>query len=95
MALIVNMVQKQELGQKDQRIKKQITMHKALHPIDDIDYTSRKEGKGLVSTEDFITTSIQGIVEYVKNLPSRLGLHNTPTASLQRSKTPPQRVSQI
>ena len=30
-----------------------------------------------------------------KNLPSQLGLLNTPTASLQRGKTPPQRVSWI
>ena len=45
-----------------QRIRKLMTMHKALHPRDDIDrlYVSRKKGgKGLASTEDSFDTSIQ------------------------------------
>ena len=35
-----------ELRQMDQRTRKQMTMHKALHPRDDVDrlYISRKEG---------------------------------------------------
>ena len=35
-----------ELKQMDQRTRKLITMHKALHPRDDVDrlYVSRKEG---------------------------------------------------
>ena len=43
-----------ELQQMDQRIRKLMTMHKALHPRDDVDrlYVSRKEGgRGLASTE--------------------------------------------
>ena len=39
----------------DQRTRKLMTMHKALHPRDDVDrlYVSRKEGgRGLASIED-------------------------------------------
>ena len=53
----------------DQRIKKLMTMHKALHPRDDIDrqYVSRKEGRrGLASINDCIDASIQELEEYIK-----------------------------
>ena len=45
----------------DQRTRKLMTMHKALHPRDDVDrlYVSRKEGRrGLASIEDSIDASI-------------------------------------
>ena len=48
----------------DQRRRKLITMHKALHPRDDVDrlYVSRKEGgRGLASIEDSVDASIQRI----------------------------------
>ena len=51
-----------ELKQMDQRTRKQMTMHKALHPRDNVDrlYVSRKEeGRGLASIEDSIDASIQ------------------------------------
>ena len=50
-----------ELKQMDQRTRKQTTMHKALHPRDDVDklYVSRKEGRGLASIEDSVDASIQ------------------------------------
>ena len=51
-----------ELKQMDQRTGKLMTMHKALHPRDDIDrlYVSRKEGgRGLASIEDSVDASIQ------------------------------------
>ena len=41
----------------DQRTRKLMTMHKALHPRDDVDrlYVSRKEGgRGLDRLEDYI-----------------------------------------
>ena len=46
----------------DQRTKKVMTMHKALHPKDDVDrkYVPRKEGGiGLASIKDSVDTSIQ------------------------------------
>ena len=50
-----------ELKQMDQRTRKVMTMHKALHPRDDVDrlYVSRKEGgRGLASIEDSDDASI-------------------------------------
>ena len=51
-----------ELKQMDQRTRKLMTMHKALHPRDDVDrlYVSRKEeGRRLASIEDSIDTKIR------------------------------------
>ena len=51
-----------ELKQMDQRTGKLMTMHKALHPRDDVDrlYVSRIEGgRGLASIEDSVDASIQ------------------------------------
>ena len=55
-----------ELRHMDQRTRKLMTMHKALHPRDDVDrlYVTRKEGgKGLASIEDSVDTSIQRRLE--------------------------------
>ena len=44
-------------------------MHKALHPRDDVDrlYVSRKEGgRGLVSIEDNVDTSIRRLEDYIE-----------------------------
>ena len=46
----------------DKRKRKLMTMHKALHPRDDVDrlYVSWKEGeRGLASIEDNVDTSLQ------------------------------------
>ena len=46
-----------------------MTMHKALHPRDDVDrlYVSRKEGgRGLASTEDSVDASIQRLEGYIE-----------------------------
>ena len=54
----------------DQRTRKLITMHKALHPSDDVDrlYVSRKErGRGLASVEDSVNASIQRLEDYIGN----------------------------
>ena len=49
--------------------RKLITMHKALHPRDDIDrlYVSRKEGgRGITSIEDSVNASIQQLKDYIE-----------------------------
>ena len=46
-----------------------MTMHKVLHPRDDVDrlYVSKKEGKrGLATIEDNVDASIQRLDDYVK-----------------------------
>ena len=58
-----------ELKQMDQRTRKLMTMHKALHPRDDIDrlYVSRKEGRrGLASIEDNVDASIRRLEDYIE-----------------------------
>ena len=53
-----------ELRQMDQRTRKLTTMHKALHPRDDVD---RKEGgRGLASIKDSVDTSIQRLEDYIE-----------------------------
>ena len=51
-------------------LRKLMTMHKALHPRDDVDglYVSRKEGgRGLASIEDTVDASIQRLEDYIEN----------------------------
>ena len=53
----------------DQRTRKLMTMHKVLHPRDDVDrlYVSRKEGgRGLASIEDTVDVSIQRLEDYIE-----------------------------
>ena len=60
---------REELKQMDQRTKKLMTMHKALHPRDDVDrlYVSRKEGgRGPTSIEDTVDASIQRLEDYIE-----------------------------
>ena len=60
---------REELKQMDQRTRELMTMHKALHPRDDIDwlYVFRKEGgRGLASIEDTVDTSIQRLEDYIE-----------------------------
>ena len=52
----------------DQRTRKLMTMHKALHPRDVVDrlHVSRKEGgRGLASIEDSVDPSIQRFEDYI------------------------------
>ena len=58
-----------ELKQIDQRTRKLMTMHKALHPRDDVDrlYVSGKEGRrGLARIEDSVDASIQRLEDYIE-----------------------------
>ena len=60
---------REEPQQMDQRTRKIIMMHKALHHRDDVDrlYVLRKEGeRGLASTEDNVDTSIRSIEDNLK-----------------------------
>ena len=53
----------------DQRTRKLMTMHQALHPRDDVDrlYVSRKEGgSGLASIDDSVDVSIQRLEDYIQ-----------------------------
>ena len=46
-----------------------MTMHKVLHPRDDVDrlYVSREEGvRGLASIEDSVDASIQRLEDYIE-----------------------------
>ena len=55
----------------DQRTRKLMTMHNALHPRDDVDrlYVSRKEkGRGLTSTKDNVDASINDLKTTYKNM---------------------------
>ena len=59
----------------DQRTRKLMKMHDALHPRDDINrlYVSRKEGRrGLASIRDCIDTSMQGLENNIKKSRERL-----------------------
>ena len=58
-----------ELKQIDQRTRKLMTMHKALHPRVEVDrlYVSREEGgRGLTSIEDSVDVSIQRLEDYIE-----------------------------
>ena len=53
----------------DQRTRKLMTMHTALHPRDDVNrlYVPRKDGgRGLASIEDSVDTSIQRLEDYIE-----------------------------
>ena len=59
----------------DQKTRKLITMHLALHPSDDVDrlYVPRKEGgRVLASIEDSVDTSIQRLEDYIEKHERRL-----------------------
>ena len=59
----------------DRKTNKLMTIHKALHPRDDINrlYVSRKEGgRGLTSSENIVDASIQKLKD---NIEKRRGSH--------------------
>ena len=64
-----------ELKQMDQRTRKLMTMHKVLHPSNEVDrlYVPRKEGgKGLASIKDSVNASIQRFEDYIGKQEGRL-----------------------
>ena len=61
-------VDSEENKQMNQRTRKLMTMHIALHHLDDIDglFVSRKEGgRGLTSIEDSGDASIERLEDYI------------------------------
>ena len=59
----------------DQRTRKLMTMHKTLHPRDDVDrlYVSRRKGRrGLANIEDSVDTSLQRLEGYIEKCAGRL-----------------------
>ena len=61
---------REELKQINQRTRKIMTMHKALHPRDDVDrlYVSRREGgRVLTNIEDTVDASIQRLEDNMEN----------------------------
>ena len=58
-----------------------MTMHKALHPRDEVDrlYISRKEGgsRGLASIEDNVDASIQWLEDYIEKYERGLITHQS------------------
>ena len=81
-----------EAGQMDQRTRKPMTMHQALHPRDDVDrlYASRKEGgRGLASIADSVDASIQWLEDYIENRWGRLittTRNNTDNTGINRTE---------
>ena len=60
---------REELRQMVQRTRKLLTIHKALHPRDDVDrlYVPRKDrGRRLASIEDSVDASIQRLEDYIE-----------------------------
>ena len=58
-----------DLNKWTKELKRLMTMHKALHPRDDVDrlYVSRKEGgRGLTSIEDNVDASIRRLEDYIE-----------------------------
>ena len=65
---------REELKQMDQRTRKLMTMHKALHPRDDFDrlcVLKKEGGRRLASIEDSIDTSIR-LKDYLRKCGGRL-----------------------
>ena len=62
---------KDELKQMDQRTRKLMTMHKALHPettLTDYMYQEKMWVRGLASIEDSVDASIQRLEDYIEKL---------------------------
>ena len=65
----------EELKQMDQRTRKLMTTHKALHSRDDVNrlYVSRREGgRGLACIEESVAASIQQLKDYIQKHGGRL-----------------------
>ena len=66
---------RKELKQIDQRIRKLMTIHKALHPRDHVDrqYVSRREGgRGFANIEESVNTNIQRLEDHKEKRGGRL-----------------------
>ena len=83
---------REELKQMDQRTRKLMTMHKALHPRDDVDrlYVPRKKGgRKLASIEDSVDASIWWLEDYIQKRSRRLitaSRNNTDNMRINRTE---------
>ena len=83
---------REEIKQMDQRTRKLMTMHKALHPRDDVDrlYVSKKEGgRGHTSIADSVDISIQRLEDYIQKRRGKLitaTRNNTDNSGPNRTK---------
>ena len=82
----------------DQRTRKLMTMHKALHSRDDVDrlYVPRKEGgRGLAGIEDSVDTTIQRLEDYIekheRGLITAIGNNTDNTIDNRMTKTSKQK----
>ena len=74
--------------QMDQRTRKLMTMHKALHPRDDVDrlYVPREEaGRGLSSIENNVDASIQRLEDYMQKILITATRNNTDDTRTNRT----------
>ena len=74
----------------DQRTRKLMSIHKSLHPRDDIDrlYVPRKEGRrGLASTEDKVHASIKWFEDYTEKCGGRLPSNRNKTDDTRINRT--------
>ena len=71
----------------DKITRKLMTMHKALHPKDDIDgvYMSNKEGRGLTSIENSIDALILQFEYFIKKSKERISTVTKTTQTTQKS----------
>ena len=82
---------KEELQQMDQRTRKLMTMHKALHPREDVDrlHVSRKEGgRGFTSIQERVDISIRQLEDNIEKNKERLitaTRNNTNNAMINRT----------
>ena len=82
---------REEIKQMDQRTRKLMTMHKALHPWDEVAWLclSRKEGRELAKIEDNVDTSMQRLEYNIKKHRGRLitaTRNNTDNTRTNRTK---------
>ena len=76
----------------DQRIRKLMTIHKALHPRDDVDrlHVSRKEeGRRLASIKDSVDASLRRPEDYIKKHEGRFWLRSPETIQTTQGSTEP------
>ena len=82
---------REELKQTDQRKRKLMTMHKALHPRYDVDrlWLSRKEKeKGLSSIQESVDSSIWRLEDYIQKCWGRLiAVNRNNTVSTNNNRT--------
>ena len=65
---------KEEISKIENKTCKLLTIHKVLHPKDDVHvlYIKKKGGRGLISIEECVEDAIAALQHYVQNSQERL-----------------------